>query len=65
LPTLALWITWRLSARCLPPDKRVAGIVLLTFVPFYNFHAIKFNANAVLMPFWALAMWCTCALQKL
>ena len=45
LPTVALWITWRLAARYLPPDKRVAGIVLLTFVPFYNFHAIKFNAN--------------------
>jgi 4-amino-4-deoxy-L-arabinose transferase-like glycosyltransferase len=57
LPTLALWITWRLAARYLPPDKRVAGIVLLTFVPFYNFHAIKFNANTVLTPFWALATW--------
>ena len=57
LPTLALWITWRLAARYLPPDKRVAGIVLLTFVPFYNFHAIKFNANTTLTPFWALATW--------
>ena len=57
LPTVALWITWRLAARYLPPDKRVAGIVLLTFVPFYNFHAIKFNANTVLTPFWALATW--------
>src|SRR5258708_6275975 len=57
LPTLALWITWRLAARYLPPDKRVVGIALLTFVPFYNFHAIKFNANTVLTPFWALATW--------
>ena len=57
LPTVALWITWRLAARYLPPDKRVAGIVLLTFVPFYNFHAIRFNANTVLTPFWALATW--------
>jgi 4-amino-4-deoxy-L-arabinose transferase-like glycosyltransferase len=57
LPTVALWVTWRLAARYLPPDKRVAGIVLLTFVPFYNFHAIKFNANTVLTPFWALATW--------
>jgi 4-amino-4-deoxy-L-arabinose transferase-like glycosyltransferase len=57
LPTVALWITWRLAARYLPPDKRVAGIVLLTFVPFYNFHAINFNANTVLSPFWALATW--------
>ena len=57
LPTVALWITWRLAARYLPPDKRVTGIVLLTFVPFYNFHAIKFNANTLLTPFWALATW--------
>src|SRR5580693_3672603 len=57
LATVALWITWRLAARYLPPDKRVAGIALLTFVPFYNFHAMKFNANTVLTPFWALATW--------
>jgi hypothetical protein len=36
--------------------QRVVGIALLTFVPFYNFHAIKFNANTVLTPFWALAI---------
>src|ERR1700681_3718342 len=57
LPTLALWVTWRLAARYLPPDKRVVAIVLLTFVPFYNSHAIKFNTNTVLTPFWALATW--------
>jgi 4-amino-4-deoxy-L-arabinose transferase-like glycosyltransferase len=57
LPTVALWITWRLAARYLPPDKRVVAIALLTFVPFYNFHAIKFNTNTVLTPFWALATW--------
>jgi len=57
LPTVALWITWRLAARYLPPDKRIVGMALLTFVPFYNFHAIKFNANTVLTPFWALATW--------
>src|SRR5580658_5122793 len=57
LPTLALWIAWRLAARYLPPDKRVAGLALLTLVPFYNFHAIKFNANTVLTPLWALTTW--------
>ncbi len=31
--------------------------MLLTFVPFYNFHALRFNANAVLIPFWALTTW--------
>jgi Dolichyl-phosphate-mannose-protein mannosyltransferase len=57
LATVALWIAWRLSARYLPPDKRVAGIALLTLVPFYNFHAVKFNANTVLTPLWALTTW--------
>ena len=25
-----------------------------TFIPFYNFHALKFNVNTVLMPLWAV-----------
>jgi hypothetical protein len=57
LPTVALWITWRISARYLPIDKRIVGIALLTFVPFYNFHALKYNANAVLTPLWAATTW--------
>ena len=32
LATVALWIAWRLSARYLAPDKRVAGLALLTLV---------------------------------
>lgn len=56
-PTVALWITWRLSADYLPNDKRVVGIALLTLVPFYNFQALKFNANTVLTPFWAATTW--------
>lgn len=55
--TVALWIAWRISARYLSAEKRVVGLVLLTFVPFYNFHALRFNANAVLIPFWALTTW--------
>lgn len=57
LPTVALWAAWRISARYLPPDKRVVGLALLTFVPFYNFLALKFNANTVLIPLWALTTW--------
>jgi 4-amino-4-deoxy-L-arabinose transferase-like glycosyltransferase len=57
LPTVALWITWRMSARYLPRDKRVVGIALLTLVPFYNFHALKYNANTVLTPLWAATTW--------
>jgi hypothetical protein len=53
MPTIALWITWRLSAFYLDSKKRVLGIALLMFVPFYNFHALKFNANTILVPLWA------------
>ena len=49
---LALWIGWRLSARFLEGDKRALGLALLMLVPFFNFHALKFNPNAVLMPLW-------------
>src|SRR5438128_3899461 len=50
---LALWIAWRLSARFLDGDKRVVGLALLTLVPFFNFHGLKFNVNTILLPSWA------------
>ena len=53
MPAIALWIVWRLSADYLDIEKRVFGIALLTLVPFFNFHALKFNVNTVLMPLWA------------
>lgn len=57
LATVALWIAWHISGRYLTAEKRVVGIVLLTLVPFFNFHALKFNANTVLIPFWAATTW--------
>src|SRR5215207_612379 len=54
MPAIALWAAWRLSARWLDAEKRVVGIALLTLIPFFSFHALKFNANTVLIPFWAL-----------
>ena len=53
VPAIALWFAWRLSADYLPLEKRVAGLALLMFVPFLNFHALKFNVNTVLLPTWA------------
>jgi Dolichyl-phosphate-mannose-protein mannosyltransferase len=50
---LGLWIAWMVAARWLDAQKRLAGLALLTLVPFYNFHALKFNANTVLIPLWA------------
>lgn len=55
--TAALWIAWKASARYLDGDKRVVGLALLTLVPFYNFHALKFNANTAMTPLWALTTW--------
>ena len=55
MPALALWIVWKLTAEYLPLSKRVAGLALLTLVPFFNFHALKFNVNTILMPLWAAA----------
>src|SRR4029077_4156028 len=53
MPTIALWIFWRLSADYLEIEKRVVGVALLMLIPFYNFHALKFNVNTVLLPTWA------------
>ena len=58
LATAALWIAWRVAGRYLTPDKRVLGLALLSLLPFYNFHALKFNASSVLTPFWAATTWC-------
>ena len=52
--TLALWIAWKQFADYLDPTKCLVGVVLLTFIPFFNFHALKFNVNTVLMPLWAI-----------
>jgi len=57
VPTVALWFAWRIAGLYLGTEKRVFGIALLTLVPFYNFHALKYNANTVLMPLWALTTW--------
>ena len=46
-------VAWRLSADYLDVEKRVVGLALLTLIPFFNFHALKFNVNTVLMPLWA------------
>jgi 4-amino-4-deoxy-L-arabinose transferase-like glycosyltransferase len=57
LATAALWIAWKASAPYLSGEKRVVGLALLTLVPFYNFHALKFNANSAMTPLWALTTW--------
>jgi len=53
MPAVALWLAWKLSADYLDAEKRIAGLLLLTLVPFFNFHALKYNVNTVMMPLWA------------
>jgi hypothetical protein len=53
LATLALWVAWKVAGSYLDGERRVVGLALLTLVPFFNFHALKFNANTVMIPLWA------------
>jgi 4-amino-4-deoxy-L-arabinose transferase-like glycosyltransferase len=55
--TLALWVMWMIAGWYLPGEKRVAGLALMTLVPFFNFLAIKYNANTAMTPTWALTTW--------
>jgi 4-amino-4-deoxy-L-arabinose transferase-like glycosyltransferase len=57
LATAALWFGWRLMERYLDGPKRVIGLALLTFIPVFNFHALKFNNNAMSLPTWAATTW--------
>jgi 4-amino-4-deoxy-L-arabinose transferase-like glycosyltransferase len=54
--TASLAITWRLLRDHLSFERALLGLAALALVPFYSFLAIKFNANVVLMPFWAGAL---------
>lgn len=54
IPTVALAIFWQLSADYLTLPKRVAGVAMLTLFPFYNFHALKYNPNTILLPTWTV-----------
>ena len=50
---IALWTAWHLAGDYLDRDKRVIALAVLMLIPFFNFHALKFNANTVLVPLWA------------
>jgi 4-amino-4-deoxy-L-arabinose transferase-like glycosyltransferase len=55
--TVSLWVAFMVSTRYLDGRKCAVGLALLTLVPFFNFHALKFNANSAMMPWWALTTW--------
>ena len=54
----ALWIAWRVGRDYLDSEKQVFALGLLMLVPFFNFHALKFNANTILLPTWGATTLC-------
>src|SRR5712692_761694 len=54
----ALWTVDLISRRFVKGDKRVIVLLLLMLLPIYQFHAQRFNANAVLLATWPLATYC-------
>jgi len=55
---LALWFVDLISRRFVAGDKRLIVLLLLMLTPAYQFHAQRFNANAVLLATWPLATYC-------
>jgi 4-amino-4-deoxy-L-arabinose transferase-like glycosyltransferase len=53
---VGLFSAWLLARRYLSIEKAAIALALLTFVPFYNFHAIRFNANSLQVALWPVAM---------
>jgi 4-amino-4-deoxy-L-arabinose transferase-like glycosyltransferase len=57
MAAVSLWVAFAVSVRYLDGRKSAVGLALLTLVPFFNFHALKFNANSAMTPWWALTTW--------
>src|SRR3984893_2440402 len=55
---IALWAVDLISRRFTTGDKRLVVLLLLMLMPTYQFHAQRFNANAVLLAIWPLATYC-------
>ena len=55
---IALWAVDLISRRFVKGDKRIIVLLLLMLMPVYQFHAQRFNANAVLLPLWPIATYC-------
>jgi hypothetical protein len=55
---LGLWLVDLITRRFVSGDKRLFVLLLLMLLPVYQFHAQRFNANAVLLPTWPLATYC-------
>jgi 4-amino-4-deoxy-L-arabinose transferase-like glycosyltransferase len=52
---VALWMVDLISRHFVRGDKRLVVLLLLMLLPTYQFHAQRFNANAILLAIWPLA----------
>ncbi|MCP3401045.1 glycosyltransferase family 39 protein [Bradyrhizobium sp. CCGB20] len=55
---LALFFVDLIARRFVTGHKRILVLLLLMLTPAYQFHAQRFNANAVLLAVWPLATYC-------
>ncbi|PIT06460.1 membrane protein [Bradyrhizobium nitroreducens] len=55
---LALFFVDLIARQFVTGHKRVLVLLLLMLTPAYQFHAQRFNANAVQLAIWPLATWC-------
>ncbi|WP_439410071.1 glycosyltransferase family 39 protein [Bradyrhizobium sp. DASA03076] len=55
---LALFFVDCIARQFVTGHKRILVLLLLMLTPAYQFHAQRFNANAVLLATWPLATWC-------
>ena len=55
---LALFFVDLVARQFVTGHKRILVLLLLMLTPAYQFHAQRFNANAVLLATWPLATWC-------
>ena len=54
---VAFWAVWRVSRDMLGPARAALAVLLLEGIYYHNFTSPEFNANMVLLPFWALTVW--------
>ncbi len=53
--TLSLFAVWLFAGEFVRDERRILAVAALMLTPLYSFHAIKFNANTILLPLWPLA----------
>ncbi len=54
---VAFWAVWRVAREMFGPTRGALTVLLLEGVYYHNFTSPEFNANVVLLPFWALTVW--------